>query len=76
MISAVVGLVGVAYVSWLLADRRPSELICESKTSSGSVLPDEEKLRCVNSLWMLDVSSDLAHGCGGSGGPGALWDRG
>lgn len=58
MISAVVGLVGVAYVSWLLAGRRPSERFCETKTTSGSVLPDEEKMTCAGRLWMLDVSSD------------------
>lgn len=50
MISVVLGLVGVAYVCWLLANRPASERICETLSTF------QLRSDCTSRLWLLDVS--------------------
>ncbi|XP_044062766.1 membrane-spanning 4-domains subfamily A member 4A isoform X1 [Siniperca chuatsi] len=52
LISVVLGLVGVAYVCWLLADRPPSERFCGTKTVGQFVSTNYE---CINTIWILNV---------------------
>lgn len=59
VISVVVGLVGVAYLSWLLVDRPPAERFCFTDRW-GEVVPTEvEKIKCCGQMWMLNVSDPL-----------------
>ncbi|XP_068179842.1 high affinity immunoglobulin epsilon receptor subunit beta [Antennarius striatus] len=55
VISTIMGLVGVAYLCWLLADRPPSERFCDSGTWGGIVPTRSEISSCADKLWLLDV---------------------
>nr|XP_046256202.1 membrane-spanning 4-domains subfamily A member 4A isoform X2 [Scatophagus argus] len=55
-ISVVLGLVGVAHLCWLLADQSPSKRFCGSETWGGVVPTDEERMKCVDNMWILNVS--------------------
>lgn len=56
LMSAVVGLGGVAYVCWLLADRPPRERFCFTDTWGEGVPTEEEKIKCYNQMQLLNVS--------------------
>ncbi|XP_051255359.1 membrane-spanning 4-domains subfamily A member 4A [Dicentrarchus labrax] len=56
LISVVVGLGGVAYLCWLLADRPPSERFCDAETVGRFVLTDKEKIECISKMWMMNAS--------------------
>ncbi|XP_026172452.1 membrane-spanning 4-domains subfamily A member 4A-like [Mastacembelus armatus] len=50
LFGAMSGLLGVAYVCWLLAGRPPSELLCGPRT-----MVYDERDRCSSNMWILDV---------------------
>ncbi|XP_029283505.1 membrane-spanning 4-domains subfamily A member 4A [Cottoperca gobio] len=54
MISVLLGLVGVTYVCFLLADRPPSERFCD-KYSDGFVPTDQQKLKCHENMDNMDI---------------------
>ncbi|XP_068586027.1 high affinity immunoglobulin epsilon receptor subunit beta [Cebidichthys violaceus] len=56
LISVLLGLVGVAYVCWLLADGPTSKLLCDSDPFSGFVLSEAQQTRCRRNLFMVDLS--------------------
>lgn len=56
LMSAVVGLVGVAYLCWLLADRPPAERFCFTDTWGEAEPTDEERMKCRGQMWLLNVS--------------------
>ncbi|XP_070822662.1 membrane-spanning 4-domains subfamily A member 4A [Chaetodon trifascialis] len=56
VVSVLLGLAGVAYVCWLLADRSPAERFCDDEPWGGVVPTAEESARCRSKMWMLDVS--------------------
>lgn len=59
VLSIVVGLVGVAYVCWLLTRPPPTTRFCVTDTWGDVVPTEEEQMRCVRRLWILNVSLDL-----------------
>ncbi|XP_068612750.1 high affinity immunoglobulin epsilon receptor subunit beta-like [Brachionichthys hirsutus] len=56
VISAIVALVGVAYLCWLLADRPASERFCDAEFWRDIVPTEEEKTSCIDKMRLLDVS--------------------
>ncbi|XP_076592653.1 membrane-spanning 4-domains subfamily A member 4A isoform X1 [Chaetodon auriga] len=56
VVSVLLGLAGVAYVCWLLADRSPAERFCDAE-SWGAIVPTaDERTHCLYKMWMLNVS--------------------
>ncbi|XP_049440176.1 membrane-spanning 4-domains subfamily A member 4A [Epinephelus fuscoguttatus] len=55
-ISVLLGLLGVAYVCWLLASRSVSEALCLSVTREGFMPTDQQLHDCINKLDMVDIS--------------------
>ncbi|XP_042345982.1 high affinity immunoglobulin epsilon receptor subunit beta-like [Plectropomus leopardus] len=56
VIGVVVGLLAVAYVCWLLADRPASQRFCDPETFTDYVPTDRQVQRCISTLYILDVS--------------------
>ncbi|XP_078101231.1 membrane-spanning 4-domains subfamily A member 4A-like [Sander vitreus] len=56
LLSVAVGLVGVAYLSWLLADGPPSQRLCDPDNFSGYDPSEQQILNCIERLRVLDVS--------------------
>lgn len=59
VLSVVVGLVGVAYVCWLLTRPSPTMRFCVTDTWGDVVPTEEEQMTCLRRLWILNVSLDL-----------------
>lgn len=56
VIGAVMGLVGVAFTCWLLADHRPSERFCNTEPW-GDYQPTQSQIwRCMDEMRLMDVS--------------------
>ncbi|KAM8734004.1 high affinity immunoglobulin epsilon receptor subunit beta [Acanthopagrus schlegelii] len=56
VIGAVMGLVGVAFTCWLLADRRPGVRFCNT-VPWGDYQPTQEQIwRCISDMRLMDVS--------------------
>ncbi|KAK9514439.1 hypothetical protein VZT92_027906 [Zoarces viviparus] len=55
LISVLLGLVGVAYVCWLLADGSASQRLCDSDAFRGFVLTEDQLRRCRGKLFMVDM---------------------
>lgn len=55
LISVLLGLGGVAYLCWLLADRPLSKRFCDNETFGGFVPTDQQQLECRRHMQRLDV---------------------
>lgn len=55
LVSILLGLGGVAYACWLLADRAPSHRLCDTNASGGFAPTDAEKRKCSEKLELVDV---------------------
>lgn len=58
VISALVGLVGVAYLGFLMASYRPAKLFCDDAALGNQT--DSERRECLWKISLLDVSRSRA----------------
>lgn len=56
-ISALVGLLGVAYLGFLIASYRPAKLFCDDETWGDVTPTDRERSTCLWKISLFDVSS-------------------
>lgn len=55
LFSILLGLGGVAYSCWLLADHAPSRRLCDTGSSDGFVPTEEDRRKCSEMLHLVDV---------------------